>query len=703
MLQKGEILNNTYQVIGPIGSGGGGTVYRAYHLNLKKDVVLKLINDKAKKSLDARGEVDILKNVKHTYLPTVFDFQEVNGQIYTVMDFVQGSDFSKLLKDGNRFSQKDVIKWAGQLCEALDYLHRQNPPIIHSDIKPANIMLTPEGDICLIDFNVSQLFSDDGTVVRGRTHGYAPPEQYETTKNTQQFEYSTETEFDETVLDGETETDSGMTAGTAPSVKLSGFGVSYKLDARSDIYSLGATLYHILSGVRPNHSMQPQVPIRAKVPDISQGLEYIITKAMSFDQGKRFSSAAEMLNAIKNIHKLDGIYKEQQRKKKTTKLLYTVMFIVSAAIAGFGLTTISSDRSAQYDTYVSDAVAMVQQYDIENALETAEDTIEKYPQKAGGYYTKALALYTNHDYEGAINHITSYLNSGMGDDEPVLVANIYHVMGNCRLETEDYQTAVNMFSQAVFKNPSNPDYYRDWAIAYARLGDYTKAQEILTQAKAQKLDSESLALVENEIRYAMGDYSGIYGLSGNLLATSAEPSLKERAAVLESDAAKAAGDYSYAAQVLENAKSALPQQNTRMITEMLGEVYAWMAQPYNKEYTLKAIDCFEELLEGGYSRFYIMQNIAILYQNIDYFSQAEDMLNQMEEKHSGDYRVYMQKAFLYIDMQSGYANENRNYSRALNNYNKAQQLYSQSSQYGSDTQMLMLQGYIEDLRYNGWI
>ncbi|MBQ5326133.1 MAG: serine/threonine protein kinase, partial [Oscillospiraceae bacterium] len=256
MLQQGEILNNTYKVIGHIGSGGGGSVYRAYHLNLKKDVVLKLINDKAKKSLDARGEVDILKNVKHTYLPTVFDFQEVNGQIYTVMDFVEGSDFSKLLKDGQRFSQKDVIRWAVQLCEALDYLHKQDPPIIHSDIKPANIMLTPKGDICLIDFNVSQLFSDDGTVVRGRTHGYAPPEQYDTTKS-REYTYSEETRLDDTVLDSETVTDDNAVAGTSPSLKTKGFGVSQKLDARSDIYSLGATLYHILSGVRPNHSMQP--------------------------------------------------------------------------------------------------------------------------------------------------------------------------------------------------------------------------------------------------------------------------------------------------------------------------------------------------------------------------------------------------------------------------------------------------------------
>ena len=277
MLKQGEILNNTYKVIGEIGSGGGGTVYRAYHLNLKKDVVLKLINDKAKKSLDVRGEVDILKNVKHTYLPTVFDFQEVNGQIYTVMDFVDGSDFAHLLKEGRRFRQKDVIRWAGQLCEALDYLHRQDPPIIHSDIKPANVMLTDKGDICLIDFNVSQIFSDAGTVVRGRTHGYAPPEQYETTKR-QRMDFSEETEFDETVMDGETETDNSISVPSSRP-KAAGFGLSQKLDARSDIYSLGATLYHLVSGVRPNHSLKAQVPVRSKVPDISEGLEYIINKA----------------------------------------------------------------------------------------------------------------------------------------------------------------------------------------------------------------------------------------------------------------------------------------------------------------------------------------------------------------------------------------------------------------------------------------
>lgn len=151
MLTIGSMLDNTYQIQEEIGSGGGGVVYRAYHTRLQKDVVVKLIRDTVKSKLDSRAEADILKKLKHSYLPQVLDFIESEGNVYTVMDFVPGKSFSQELADGKHFTQKQVIKWAGQLCEALEYLHKQKPAIIHSDIKPANVMLTPDGDVCLID------------------------------------------------------------------------------------------------------------------------------------------------------------------------------------------------------------------------------------------------------------------------------------------------------------------------------------------------------------------------------------------------------------------------------------------------------------------------------------------------------------------------------------------------------------------------
>ena len=111
MLQKGTKLNGVYTLLEEIGSGGGGIVYKAYHENLKKYVVVKQIKDVAKDVLDTRAEVDILKNLRNSYLPQVYDFIQSEGEIYTVIDFIEGESLDKTLRREGRIGQKEVLKW----------------------------------------------------------------------------------------------------------------------------------------------------------------------------------------------------------------------------------------------------------------------------------------------------------------------------------------------------------------------------------------------------------------------------------------------------------------------------------------------------------------------------------------------------------------------------------------------------------------
>ena len=175
-----RVIASTYEIREKIGSGGGGIVYLGYHLRLNKKVVLK--EDKRKittKPELLRREVDTLKNISHTYIPQVYDFIEENGYTYTVMDYIEGESFDKLLERGERFSQAQIIEWACQLLEALSYLHHCPPHgILHADIKPSNIMLTPQNDIRLIDFNIALALGEEGAVAVGRSFGYASPEHY---------------------------------------------------------------------------------------------------------------------------------------------------------------------------------------------------------------------------------------------------------------------------------------------------------------------------------------------------------------------------------------------------------------------------------------------------------------------------------------------------------------------------------------------
>ena len=174
------IVAGIYEIQRQIGAGGGGVVYLGRHLRLDKPVVLKA----DKRNLNTkeevlRREVDMLKGLSHTYIPQVYDFVQEDGVVYTVMDYIEGESMDRILKRGAVPGQPQVIQWAVQLLEALCYLHSQPPHgILHGDIKPANIMLRPDGDICLIDYNIALALGEDGAVRAGFSRGYASPEHY---------------------------------------------------------------------------------------------------------------------------------------------------------------------------------------------------------------------------------------------------------------------------------------------------------------------------------------------------------------------------------------------------------------------------------------------------------------------------------------------------------------------------------------------
>ena len=322
-----EVIAGVYEITDKIGAGGAGVVYLGRHLRLGKKIVLKA--DKrtlATKPEVLRREVDALKVLSHTYIPQVYDFVAEGGTVYTVMDYIEGESLDKPLKRGERFSQAQVIDWACQLLEALCYLHSRPPyGILHGDIKPANIMVTPQNDIRLIDFNIALALGEEGTVRAGYSRGYASPEHYgldytihpNAPIDTQASGYATEI-----VSDSQKPTDS--TGST--SRKRGGL-----LDVRSDIYSLGATLYHLLTGIRPNQDAKEVTAIADR--NVSPAVAAIIAKAMRPNPDERYQSAAEMLAAFENLHHDDP---RSRRLRRTTA--FTIAALFTLFLAGAFLT-----------------------------------------------------------------------------------------------------------------------------------------------------------------------------------------------------------------------------------------------------------------------------------------------------------------------------------------------------------------------------
>lgn len=230
MLAQGTLLRDRYRILQPIGQGGMGSVYLAEDNRLEgRRCAIKAVRidpgaDPAtinELQHQFSREASILARLDHPNLPKVSDYFTDEGLDYLVMDYVLGKDLKQLMDEARRndrfLAEADVLGWARQLCEALQYMHTQDPPVLHRDIKPSNIKLTPSGFIKLVDFGLVKLMSKDDsqtiTVLQGRgTAAYTPLEQY-----------------------GEDDSHT---------------------DLRSDIYSLGATLYHLLTNQSPAEAKQ---------------------------------------------------------------------------------------------------------------------------------------------------------------------------------------------------------------------------------------------------------------------------------------------------------------------------------------------------------------------------------------------------------------------------------------------------------------
>ncbi len=286
LLPEGTILRSRYQILELVGHGGMGAVYRAEDLRLQgrqcavKEVLpeLNLPADlMAQMQEQFYREASILARLDHPNLPKVSDYFSEYGREYLVMDFVAGRDLKELVDEARKqntfLSERRVLGWAAQLCDAVEYLHSQDPPVLHRDIKPSNIKLTPHGTIKLVDFGLVKLLAPDDsrtvTVVQGRgTVQYTPLEQYGS--------------------------DMGHT------------------DIRSDIYALGATLYHLLTGAPPADARQrflkpgSLVPPRSINPAISARTERAILAAMSMHPDQRPSSVAELRALLFGVGEMRG-------------------------------------------------------------------------------------------------------------------------------------------------------------------------------------------------------------------------------------------------------------------------------------------------------------------------------------------------------------------------------------------------------------
>lgn len=256
-MEIGKVYFGKYKVLDHIGAGGTSNVYLAENINLGNRWAIKR-SLKDESTINLLAEPNLLKDLDHHAIPKIIDFEEDEEAIYIIEEYIEGINLKAYKLDKDYIEEHIIVDWAMQLCDVLHYLHSRQPPIIFRDLKPENIVYTKEGKLKLIDFGIARLFKEDSVndTIQMGTRGYAPPEQY---------------------------------------------GISQS-DERTDIFSLGVTLYFLITGTNlssPPYKIQPINHFNNKIPPL---LETIILKCCETLPSKRYQKIEYLYNDLQLLN-----------------------------------------------------------------------------------------------------------------------------------------------------------------------------------------------------------------------------------------------------------------------------------------------------------------------------------------------------------------------------------------------------------------
>jgi len=357
MLEIGSYLDGKYKILNKIGQGGMSVVYLAMNEKANKQWAVKEVRRDGIKDFKSVkqgliSETELLKKLNHPNLPSIIDIIEKDDTMLIVMDYIEGNPLSSMLLEYGILPQESVILWAKQLCDVLVYLHTREPPIIYRDMKPANIMLKPDGNITLVDFGTAREFKKDqpsDTACLG-TIGYAAPEQ---------------------------------------------FGGQGQTDVRTDIYCLGATLYHLLTGKTPSEPPYEIEPVLQINSSVSSGLARIIQKCTQRNPLDRYQSCAELMYALDHYTELDEIYIKRQKRKLALFMLSLLCTFIFSVSAFFSYTGAHAEQDRNYEITLIKA---------EDAQKTAEEREM--------FYLKAIVDINPANSDAYLKMLSFFLNDG---------------------------------------------------------------------------------------------------------------------------------------------------------------------------------------------------------------------------------------------------------------------------------------------------
>lgn len=435
------VLANRYRIIREIGRGGTGIIYLAEDLNLSRYVAMKQLMISGQSLEINRNEVDLLKTLHHSNLPQVYDYICISGQVYTVVEYISGCDLTAYLPAKgccSKIPEEYLVDWLLQLCVVLEYLHSQS--VIHSDIKPGNIMITSESRVMLIDFNISFLQYQR---VKGYSDSYASPEQLSQARAIHDHTWD---------------------------------GHSY-LDARTDLYSLAATFYHLISGQIPAAG-QPNVPLTQMNLAYTKGFLKTIDRAMAMKPSRRYSSAGQMKVQL---------LRWQESQKRGRKMVWQQLLLGGGGLllitAGLICILIGSqqNRLAEYNSAYRQISSSFQQWDLNEVFQLGTEFLED---------ERFEQLHRQH---------------------PERTAEVYALLGESEYWQAQYALAAEQYQRALSLMPQE-DYVKRCVISLLKAGSVRQAEEVVWQYGSCLTSDQSRSFLQAEIAYQAGDYQNVLDL-----------------------------------------------------------------------------------------------------------------------------------------------------------------------------------------------
>lgn len=639
----GTLFENKYKIIDVLGKGGMSIVYLAKDVHIQKLWAIKEVSKTDNNSkVDLMAETNILKKLDHPALPRIVDIVNKPDSIYVILDFIDGISLDKKLQEDGVVDEKTVIEWAKQICDVLGYLHSQKPPIIYRDMKPANLMLTGQGKIKLIDFGIAREYkknaSNDTTYIG--TKGYASPEQYG----------------------------------------------SCQTDARTDIYSLGVTLYHLITGKGPNDPPFEIKPVREINAALSEGIEIIIEKCTKQDPSLRYQSVKDLLYDLNNINKLNSKYKRALRKKQI-KIGCTIgAFIISLLLILNGVIGIKEEYIAEYKEAIDNGDRLVSNGNVTSGIESYKLAINKEQNNPDAYIRTINTYLKNNEQKQSLNFIDTYITS----QNSKLLKNpeLTYAIGMTYFQDENYSMAYNYFKKIKDTNNSDLEglkYYRPVAQALGAM-DVVKSDEIVKSTKRLEQYIETISDASFKIN-AYITLAGIYRDNPEDF-TDANNSNTDKEIY-----------------VLEKANSICTDKDNIVLYQQLGQAYydkATELKPDPNQYNIylnKALENYKNTIAAGSKVSDSYYKLGLIYEYLGNNGASEKTFLQEIQMFPNDYKGYMELALLYETMQENIPASQRNYNNFVTYY----KLTQSKNHNNNDIDFINLQQKYNDLKNQGLI